>query len=195
MGWSALVIADATSVANLGTTEQGFRGLAGIFNQDNANDAIVLNSPTEPSLAQLHAQGAWLGPLGNPQVQVQEIGIGTDPSTIWVGCTPFVHAVPGNTIAPEEDVYPPSPGNEVHGYVAASFVIPAVGNAVSIEVLSACNVNASAFAAQIGDYVDRSTNKGLFLGGLFWDLVSIDDSTHITIRNTGKPGAAITAIG
>jgi hypothetical protein len=88
-----------------------------------------------------------------------------------------------------------SPNNTAHAYLAAEFTLPAVGSEVSIEVQAACDESADDFAPAVGVYVDRETDLGIFVGGVFFDLVSIDDSTHMTIRNRGLPGAVVTAIG
>lgn len=190
-----IVIADSTSVVAMGTAEQGFRGLGGIFNEDRNNDCKILQKGGgNPTLAELHSRGIWLGASGEPQAQVQDMSTGFDPSTFWVGCEPFVIA-PGADIPIKADIRSPMNTSPAHGYLAAGFGLPAVGATIVIEVQDACGVNAATFAPHVGTYVDRDTDRGVFIDGVFFDLVSIDDDTHMTIRNRGLPGAVVTSIG
>jgi hypothetical protein len=177
----------------MGTAEEGFRGLGGIFNEDDNNDCKILQKANAaPSLKELHRRGVWLGAHGEPQAQVQDMQTGFDPSAFYVGCEPFVSA-PGTTIPIKSDVR--TPNNTAHAYLAADFVLPNVGDTIQITVQLACGESADDFASSVGEYDGRQADLGVFVGGVFFDLVSIEDSTHMTIRNRGLPGAGITSIG
>jgi hypothetical protein len=197
MAISSKVISDSTSTVAVGTTEQVFEGLAMIMNQCKVNEARLLyvgldaagNQPSPPAPAFVWALGSTLHPNDEPQCQFQDERNGSNPSYYWVACLPFAIA-PGSTIVAHEDAHSPTIDSVTpkHTFTTSSFVVPAVSATVSIEVLST-----AAFA--VGDYVDRATNTGVFIGGLFFDITAIADSTHMTIRNRGLPGAIITAIG
>lgn len=176
----------------MGSASDSFKGLAGIFNEDDSNDCKVFPSSTEPALKELHRRGVWLGALGQPQSQVQDMQTGFDAATFYVGCEPFCPA-PGTTIPARSDVRTPS--NTAHAYLATAFTLPAVNSTVQITIKAACGEDTSDFTAAVGNYTSRVDDIGIFVGGVFFDLVSIDSSTTMTIRNRGLAGAVITAIG
>lgn len=84
--------------------------------------------------------------------------------------------------------YCAKPRNDAATLVTTSFVIPALNSNVQISVL-----NTSGFAT--GTFVDNATNDGVFCGGRFWDIVSIDSSTQMTVKLRNAFGAVVTMIG
>jgi hypothetical protein len=195
------VIADSTSVAQLGSQVQGTKGLCGIFDEDANNDCKIYSCNAtddegsaipNPTLRELHRNGVWLGAGGAPQEQFQDMAVGFIAGRYFVGCEPFV-IPPGSTIPIKSDVH--TPNNTAHAYLASEFALPNVGDTIQITVQHACGESADDFADAVGVYVDRETDLGVFVGGVFFDLVSVDDSTHMTIRNRGLPGAVVAAIG
>jgi hypothetical protein len=165
----------------------GFNGLAGITNEDPSVDVLILRLPsaTPSSIDEIYRAGSLLPAGYDMQYQFQDQGTGNVPANYWFAALPFGPGL-GDTIA--KRAYVATPMNDACTFVASNFVLPALNNTVQITVL-----DTSAFA--VGDYVDRATNAGVFVGGRFWDIVSIDSGTTMTIRLRDVFGAVVIMLG
>jgi hypothetical protein len=190
MGIGLKIIAASDAPVRLSSNQEiSFKGLAGITNEDPHVDVWVLNSSETPSSVwHVYSGGTMLGAAFAMQYQYQDMGsIGNVPSEYWIAAGQFGPA-PGDTIV--KGAYINDPQNTpTCNFVADDFVVPNVGNTVQVTIL------ADGAAFDVGDYVDRDTNAGLFCGGLFWDIVSVDDTTHVTLRNRGIFGAVVVLNG
>jgi hypothetical protein len=187
------VIADSTSAVAMGSGADTFRGLAGFLNEDEHNDCkVAFVAEGEPTAADLARLGAWLGAGASPQIQVQDMGTGFDASRFFVICEPFVLS-PGVSIPAKSDIH--TPKNTIHAYLAEGFTLPNLNDTVDVVVKESLGISADSFIGAVGEYAGREANLGVFIGGVFFDLVAIVDSTHMTIRNRGLPGAVVSVIG
>lgn len=196
MGIQIKIIAASDATVRLSSdTTLGFRGLAGLTNEDKCTDVAALflpippvsedPPPAAPTVNDVYRNGSLLVHDYAMQYQVQDMDTGNTPCDYLLAALPF-GPEPGETI--EKRAYVATPQNSISTFVNADFIVPALGVTVQVTVL-----DATAFT--IGDYVDRATNEGLFVGSRFWDIVSIDSSTTMTIRLRDVFGAVVIMLG
>lgn len=189
MGLQLKVIAASDAPVQLSSDATlGFRGLASPTNEDPNVDVAIRYVPapgSAPSLNDVYLGGSLLVRAYGMQYQVQDTETGNTPSDYWIAALPF-GPMPTNTIATRS--YVATPANTACSFVAVDFTLPAVNSNVSITVL-----DTSVFA--VGNYVDRATNTGLFCGGRFWDIVSIDSATTMTVKLRDVFGAVVIMLG
>lgn len=169
-------------------TNLGFAGLAGITNEDPNVDVYVCHvgpSVTPASVNEIIRGGTLFAHGFGMQYQVQNMSTGNIPSEYWAVATPF-GPMPGDTI--DERAYCASPQNDVATLVTSAFTVPSLNSNVQIDVLDTTDFT-------VGTFVDNATNEGVFCGGRFWDVVSIDSATQMTIRLRDAFGAVVTMIG
>jgi hypothetical protein len=172
-----------TTDANL-----GFVGLAGITNEDPEVDVYCRHvgaNVTPASVMEIVRGGTMLAHAFGMQYQVQNMSTGNIPSEYWIAATPF-GPMPGDTIAAR--VYCASPQNDVATLVTSSFTVPSLNSNVQIDVL-----DTSGFS--VGTFVNNAANAGVFCGGRFWDIVSVDSATQMTLKLRDAFGAVVTMIG
>lgn len=186
MGLQLKIIAASDAPVQLSTdTTLGFRGLAGIMNETTGVKVACLCLPNAtPSSVQEVWRGGTAIVCGAIN-QVQDLTDGNIPYHYWVAATSF-GPMPGDTINAGE--YCATPQNDVATFVTEPFTLPAINSTVQITVL-----DTSAFA--IGNYADRTANTGVFCGGRFWDIVSLDSATTMTLRLRDVFGAVVTMLG
>ena len=163
----------------------GFQGLAGFSNEDPNVAVSCLHLPNQTPAS---VEAVWCGGARiekNSINQVQDLGAGNIPAEYWFAAIPF-GPMPGDTC--QKGAYVANPQNTACTFVAASFTLPAVNSTVQVTVLST-----SEFAE--GDFIDHATNDGVFCGGRFWDIVSIDSGTTMTLRLRDVFGAVVTMLG
>lgn len=169
-------------------TNLGFAGLAGITNEDPFVDVYCAHigaNVTPANTSEVIRRGTLYACDFKMQYQVQNMDTGNLPAEYWAVATPF-GPMPGDTI--NARAYCAKPQNDVATLVTTSFVIPALNSNVQISVL-----DTSDFV--VGTFVDNATNEGVFVGGRFWDIVSIDSSTQMTIKLRNAFGAVVTMFG
>lgn len=172
-----------TSDANL-----GFAGLAGITNEDPEVDVYCCHvgaNVTPASVKEIVRSGTMFAHAFGMQYQVQNMSTGNIPSEYWIVATPF-GPMPSETISAR--AYCASPQNNVATLVTTSFAVPSLNSNVQIDVLDTGDFT-------VGAFVDNATNAGVFCGGRFWDIVSIDSATQMTIKLRNVFGAVVTMIG
>jgi hypothetical protein len=176
------VIADSSSVAQLSTDSASTsHGCACIAN-DGGAPVYVVRVASAPSLAATFLGGC----LVEHGMHCKEFGGGRAPtvlSDLWIACAPAPLAA-GASVAIGS--YVAKPNNTTSTFVAAAFTQPAVSATVAVTV-----VDGSGFA--VGDYVDRGTNAGLYVGGTFYDITDVTGNV-ITIRNRGLAGAVVSLL-
>lgn len=169
-------------------TNLGFAGLAGITNEDPEVDVYCCHvgaNVTPASVMEIVCRGSLVAHGFGVQLQVQNTSTGNIPSEYWAVATPF-GLMPGDTVPARS--YCATPQNSVANLVVLPFLIPALDSDVQITVL-----DTSGFS--VGTFVNNATNAGVFCGGRFWDIVSIESSTQMTIRLRDAFGAVVTMIG
>jgi hypothetical protein len=162
--------------------------LAGITNEDPEVDVYCRHvgaNVTPASVMEIVRGGTMLAHAFGMQYQVQNMSTGNIPSEYWIAATPF-GPMPGDTIAAR--VYCASPQNDVATLVTSSFTVPSLNSNVQIDVL-----DTSGFS--VGTFVNNAANAGVFCGGRFWDIVSVDSATQMTLKLRDAFGAVVTMIG
>jgi hypothetical protein len=187
MGIQLKIIAASDAPVQLSSnTALGFRGLASPTNEDANVDVVIRHSPvTTPSLNEVYRGGSMLVHSYGMQYQVQDTETGNTPSEYWLAALPF-GPMPGDIIAVRS--YVATPENSACTFVAVAFTLPALNGNVQITVLDTSDFS-------VGNYVDRVTNTGLFVGGRFWDIVSIDSGTLMTLKLRDVFGAVVIMLG
>lgn len=169
-------------------TNLGFAGLAGITNEDPNVDVYVCHvgpSVTPAGVNEIIRGGTLFAHGFGMQYQVQNMSTGNIPSEYWAVATPF-GPMPSDTVDARE--YVATPQNNAATLVAVPFTIPALNSDVQIDVL-----DTSGFS--VGAFVNNATNAGVFCGGRFWDIVSVDSATQMTLKLRDAFGAVVTMIG
>lgn len=184
IGYSYKVIATADEAKPLGTTvEDAFSGIGAPCNRDPVQRVFLMFSTTNnaaPSAAEVVRVGAELDP--HEQQQTQYVNEGTPIKDYYVTCHPL-HVEAGAVI--ERGAYVCDEANAAYTFILANFTQPAVDANVAVSVL-----DSAVACLSVGGLPVES--RVFVAGGGFYDVVSIDSATQVTLKYRGEPGAVVT---
>lgn len=204
MGRNALMIAthdearaldNITGVYGLGETVSEEHGSAKIL---YCHEGVFPLTSAPPTAAEVLQNGATLKEHGNSQDQAQGEGSGVNLAWYFLTAIPLP-PVPGTVI--ERGSVICSPEDDANNDVEFSFIadangvtIPAANATVQVTLVTdpAALGTAQWSGAEVYDPTHADRTLGVFLGGLFWDIVSVDSASQMTLRNRGLAGARIT---
>lgn len=184
VGYSYKVIATANEAKPLGTTvDDAFSGIGAPCNRDPVHKVYLLFSNTNnpaPSADDVVRIGAELDP--HEQQQTQYVNEGTPIKDYYVTCHPL-HVESGAII--ERGAYVCDEANASYTFILANFTQPAVDANVAVSVLDSA-------VACLSDGGLPVASRVFVAGGGFYDVVSIDSGTQVTLKFRGEPGAVVT---
>ncbi len=204
MGKNTVIVATHDEARPL-SADNGVYGLGEVVSEEHGrariwycHEGLDPLTAAAPTAARVLKKGALLRDHGDSQDQGQGEGGGVNLAWNFVTAVPAPPA-PGTTIergavicSPEEDA-----NNDVQcTYVddANGFAIPAVNAIAQVTVVTtpAGLSTAQWGGAEVYDPTHANRTLGVFCGGGFWDIVSIDASDKMTLRWRGLAGARIT---
>lgn len=196
MARSSLIIATHDEAQRLDTVS-GVMGLGEIVSEEGGDakalycfDGIFEGTSLPPTANDVLENGSLVLEYLASQGQRQGEGAGVDLYNTFVSALP-IPPDPSSTIKKKAAICAPNDTavNDVaFSFILTDFVIPAINSDVQVHVYD----TSEWLAPSTYDETHADRTAGVFCGGLFWDVVSVDDANHLTIKNRGLAGARLT---